>query len=142
MPRLPFEEKIPASPLIPGDLPHEMVMLLRIHARDSAISNREMCGFICCDEGKWFIKEIKNASKSPSDSFKLDWEEQVEFVTRNLEVIAGIWHTHPSGDPNRSHTDKVGFSFSTGWRYWIATEKAIVEYVPSQDGTVNSVVRV
>lgn len=130
-------DSIPAEPLIPGDMPKEIVEQLKSIAKKGTAWSEEQCGFVCCDGGKWFLKQIRNTHAIPDSNFQMDMEEQKDFVISSLDVIAGIYHTHPSGNATRSYRDKAGFSYSTGWRYWIAVDNAVVEYkVNPKDGSV------
>lgn len=119
-------------PLIPGEIPEFLSAQMKAIASKSP--EEEICGFVCYDEGKWFLKLIKNAHKDKKHAFKMDFDEQYQYVMLALETIAGVFHTHPSGDIRRSPGDIAGFSFATGWRYWIATASQVVEYEAGSSG--------
>lgn len=127
MPRLS-----PVAPqLIPDPVPHYIFHEIKMLAQRS---KEEVCGFICKGTDRWYIKLIPNVHKTPEHAFRMDFQAQADFVYLALEDIAGVFHTHPSGSVARSASDISGFSFNTGWRYWIGTRSQVVEYIASSSG--------
>lgn len=88
----------------------------------------EACGFIM-ENGE--IIEIRNVSLAPMRAFKMDWPQAVEKIGDRPEFISGIWHTHPSGTTEPSHTDLDGIklgAIARHWDYYIVTASGVYQY--------------
>lgn len=90
----------------------------------------EVCGFIM-EQGD--IIEIRNVSLAPMRHFKMDREQLIEKLSGRVDFIAGIWHTHPKGTTQPSHTDLDGIkcgAIQRNWDYYIVTSAGVHLYKP------------
>lgn len=88
----------------------------------------EACGFILENDE---IVEIRNVSLAPMRAFKMDMAQATEKLRDRVEFITGIWHTHPRGTSEPSHTDldaiKLG-AIQRNWDYFIVTSAGVFQY--------------
>lgn len=90
----------------------------------------EACGFIL-EDGE--LVEIRNISLAPMRAFKMDRVQMVEKLvhTDKINFISGIWHTHPRGTTEPSHTDLDGIKLGAiqrNWDYYIVTQDTVSLY--------------
>lgn len=90
---------------------------------------REVCGLILKNQT---VHPILNIAQKPEHRFEMDPIQQLEaiqaFSAEKLgDQIMGMYHSHPSGNPVPSNTDKEGWP-PEGWGYWIISAGKVVEW--------------
>lgn len=111
---------------IPANTAHMLTAL--------ANSVQEICGFVLKDGT---VVAIRNASEQPYDSFFMDQDAQKEFVDRNYEMIAAVFHTHPKGICWPSSRDVVHWPAACsegGISYLVVTTREICEFRMDENG--------
>ena len=93
-------------------------------------SNKERCGFISEDEDIFYVT---NVHCEPRHNFLMDAADFETVVTEIYDIrqtrIEGVFHTHPNNVPWPTPRDLVGWpNPMLGWRYWIVTNTAVIEW--------------
>lgn len=113
--------------------------ILALQMLMEAADGNEICGFIRRSvlggmEGEWVIHPMENVSITPSNQFKMDDHELVEFYRRHIDHVVGIYHSHPAGTTKPSSRDL--YYAPDGMRYWIITQDGAFEWEMSGDKPV------
>lgn len=99
---------------------------LRIKAYQNP--HREVCGFIT---KSGIILDVENVADNPKTEFFMSPNEQYNMMRMYNKNILGIWHTHPSGNPFPSESDRLGATFGLpmDYWYWIVTTEYVYQYI-------------
>jgi proteasome lid subunit RPN8/RPN11 len=88
----------------------------------------EACGFILKDGT---IIEIPNAALDSTRNFEMSRKHLCERVP-NPQLIAAIWHTHPTGENYPSNADMQSMWWGQwDWAYIIVTADEVTEWPPN-----------
>lgn len=91
--------------------------------------DEERCGFLLFDGT---VSVMSNVSESPECSWKMDTEEQVNFVRLHGPEIRALWHTHPNNRETPSELDEEGIAWlykqGCPWAYLIVTENVVTQH--------------
>lgn len=113
--------------------PHTVEWLVKLATDNPA---QEVCGFILGDGSIW---EIPNVSETPEHNFFMDPIAQLDFLKECKtagDIITGVFHSHPGGDPQLSPTDARGWHPAMKWQYYVVTAAGVVEYQRGVDGDI------
>lgn len=91
--------------------------------------DKEICGLIL-DNGA--VHPILNVHPNPQSTFFMDPMQQLEALEIFGDRIIGMYHSHPSFNPDPSDTDKLGWP-PAGWQYWIIVGRIIFEWEKDGD---------
>lgn len=86
----------------------------------------EVCGLVLDD---WTFYAIRNVHPRPERNFQFCIADLDTFIkVSHIDRVIGIYHSHPSNDPNPSADDMAGKPDMEGLRYWIVTQNQVVEW--------------
>src|SRR6185295_10438009 len=86
---------------------------------------KEICGFVVQLQHGPDIWQVPNVAAG-SRQFKMDPGEQLAVYRHHFDQIIGVYHSHPGGLEHPSDEDET-FA-PVGFRYWIITSDAVVEW--------------
>lgn len=116
-----------------ADLPDHLCRGLTTTAKHSTI---EVCGFIL-DDFSYHV--IDNVSPRPETTFFMDPVKQVEFLMEHKDEVIGVWHSHPTKEPEPTDSDIKGWHPAMPWRYFVVSPFEVREFERQEDGTVKCV---
>ena len=85
----------------------------------------EVCGVVCGTRARPVVFRLPNVAEEPETTFQVAPEDLAAVVDAHGMPI-GVWHSHPGGKREPSHTDIV--NHPAGWDMIIVTLEEVLAY--------------